>query len=103
MAFWLMTHLVHDLDLLDQVCEEVTLSIKGTTLDHKHLAKQCPKLDSLVSEMLRLTVTSSLARVVTHACVLGGKTLKPGNKIMVNSPLLLGCRDKLIISSAAYQ
>jgi hypothetical protein len=37
---------------------------------------------------LRLTVTSSLARVILEPTVVGGKLLKPGNKIMVRLPIV---------------
>jgi cytochrome P450 len=84
MAFWVIAHLVHDPDLMEQIRQEVLLAIQGNTVDDKYLSEQCPKLDSLIGETLRLTVASSLARVVTDSCLLGGKILHPGNKIMVS-------------------
>lgn len=101
MAFWLMAHLVHDPELLDEIRHEVLPPTQDGSLDENYLAEQCPKLDSLISETLRLTVASSLARVVTETCVLGGKTLKPGNKIMAS---LIFCLHacKLIVPAVTH-
>lgn len=69
--------------LLAQIREEVIPAVKNEDIDENYLLEQCPGLESLFNEMLRLTVSSSLARVITHECVVGGKTLQAGNKIMV--------------------
>ncbi|KAF2867711.1 cytochrome P450 [Massariosphaeria phaeospora] len=83
LAFWLTAHLVHNPTLLSQIRDEVLPAVQGHSVDERYLTEQCPKLDSLVGETLRLTVTSSLARVVMETCVVGGKTLRAGNKIML--------------------
>ncbi|KAF2686658.1 hypothetical protein K458DRAFT_386619 [Lentithecium fluviatile CBS 122367] len=85
MAFWLMVHLAHDTSILEAVQTEVLSSVRGDNLDENYLAEQCPRLDSLMNETLRLTVASSLARMVTQPCILGGRALNPGNKIMASS------------------
>jgi cytochrome P450 len=87
-TFWLVSHLVHNPALLKQVQEEVLPAVHGTQVDEKYLLEQCPKLNALVSETLRLTVTSSLARVILEPTMVGGKMLKPGNKIMVWLPIV---------------
>lgn len=87
LVFWLVSHLAHNPSLLDQMRDEVLPAVQGKTVDETYLLRQCPKLNSLVSETLRLTVTSSLARVVLEPTVVGGKMLKPGNKIMVRFPV----------------
>ena len=87
LAFWLLSHLVHNSALLEQIREEILPAVQGKQVDETYLLEQCPRLESLVSETLRLTVTSSLARVVMEPTVVGGKMLKPGNKIMVCLPM----------------
>jgi cytochrome P450 len=87
MAFWVVAHLVYDPNLMEQIRQEVLPAIRGNTIDDRFLSEQCPKLDSLIGETLRLTVASSLARVVTDSCLLSGKILHPGNKIMVSCQL----------------
>jgi cytochrome P450 len=90
LAFWLVAHLAWDPKLLEQIRAEVLPAMKGGSLNEKYLLDECPKLASLVDETLRLVVSSSLARVIMEPTVVGGKTLQPGNKIMVSTyPYLL--------------
>lgn len=89
LAFWLVAHLAWDPSLMKQIQEEVLPAMKGGALNEKYLLDQCPKLASLVDEILRLVVSSSLARVIMEPTVVGGKTLLPGNKIMVRRMLLV--------------
>lgn len=58
-------------------------AVKLDSVDESYLLERCPALDSLFQEVLRLTVATSLARVVMSPCVIGGKTLVPGRKIML--------------------
>jgi cytochrome P450 len=88
LAFWLVSHLAHDEGLLEQIRKEVRPAVQGNQVDETYLLEQCPKLDSLVDETLRITVTSSLARVIVEPTVLGGKMLQPGNKIMVRQSIV---------------
>jgi cytochrome P450 len=85
LAFWLIAHLVHNPPLLDQIRQEVLPAVEGRTINETYLLEQCPKLDSLFNEILQLTVSSSLARVIIQPTVVVGKLLKPGNKLMVYS------------------
>jgi cytochrome P450 len=85
LAFWLVAHLAWDPKLLGHIQQEVLPAMKGGILNEKYLLDQCPKLASLVDEILRLAVSSSLARVIMEPTVVGGKTLQPGNKIMVST------------------
>lgn len=82
-AFWLTAHLARNPSLLAEIRQEVAPAVRNNSIDEKYLLEQCPKLDSLSLEILRLTVTSPHARVVVEPTVLGGKLLKPGNKIMM--------------------
>jgi hypothetical protein len=83
LAFWLLAHLVFEPVLQENIRQEVLSAVRGDSFDETHLREQCPRLESLFNEMLRLTVSSSLARVVTETTIVGGKTLKAGNKTMV--------------------
>jgi cytochrome P450 len=83
LAFWLLAYLLFEPVLQENIRQEVLSAVRGDSVDETYLLEQCPRLESLFNEMLRLTVSSSLARVVTETTVVGGKTLKAGNKIMV--------------------
>lgn len=68
---------------MQAIRQEVMPAINDQSVDEKYLAEQCPRLDSLINEILRLSVTSSLGRTIIDTTVVGGKTLQKGNKIMV--------------------
>ena len=91
-AFWLTAHLANNPKLMEEIRQEVAPAVRDNGVDEKYLLEQCPKLDSLSLEILRLTVTSPHARVVIEPTVLNGKLLKPGNKIMVSK---LTCIHKI--------
>ncbi|KAK8047542.1 hypothetical protein PG996_015606 [Apiospora saccharicola] len=83
-AFWTLAHLVHNPSVLEQVQAEVSHGIKGDgQLDEIYLAEKCPLLDSLLSEVLRLTIASALIRDIVAPTHIGGKILQPGNKVLV--------------------
>jgi cholesterol 7alpha-monooxygenase len=84
LVFWLTSHLVNNQALLEEIRTETLPAMLGNEqVDETYLLERCLKLESLINEILRLTVTSSLARVILEPTVVGKKTLKPGNKIMV--------------------
>ncbi|KAK5997452.1 Cytochrome P450 monooxygenase calL-like protein [Cladobotryum mycophilum] len=82
-AFWTIAHLVYDPYLLDSIRAEVTPAIKDRQLDESYLVEKCPLLESLLSEVLRLTVATALVRDVVAPTHIRGKTLQPGSKILV--------------------
>lgn len=51
--------------------------------DVSYLTEQCPKLEALFLEVLRLEMSSSLMRYVTGPTIVGGKLLQKGNNVMV--------------------
>lgn len=89
LVFWVISYLVSNPALLQEIRVEILPAIQGEheQVDEAYLLEQCPKLDSLVNETLRLTVTSALARVILEPTVVGKKTLRPGNKVMVRLTL----------------
>ncbi|KAL4919863.1 putative cytochrome P450 [Aspergillus aurantiobrunneus] len=84
-AFWMVAYILHDPALLEAIALEVqpALSPRTQGVNHEFLTERCPKLDSLYSEVLRLTMTSPLVRDVSATTTVGGKTLQPGTKAMV--------------------
>lgn len=82
-AFWLIAHLVYNPSDLEIVRTEVLPAIKGDQIDHHHLTKNCPILDSLMSEVLRITTSTPIVRDVMEDICIGGTTLRKGNKMLV--------------------
>ncbi|KAL4770179.1 cytochrome P450 [Aspergillus nidulans var. acristatus] len=91
MTFWLVAHILHDAALVDAITAEirpaVTVMATGQEqrieIDHHYLSEQCPKLDSLFSEVLRLTMTAPMARDVSETTTVGGRRIREGNRVLV--------------------
>lgn len=79
----MLDHLLYSPDILQLVREEVVVGMAKGVLDMRYLTEQCPWLEAVYHEVLRLKPGSSLMRDVTEDTVIGGKDLKKGNRIMV--------------------
>jgi len=75
--------MAYDANLLQSIRTEVIPAVCGDTLDENYLAEHCPKLNSLMNEVMRTTIASGMMRDITAPTVIGGKTLKPGHKLLV--------------------
>jgi hypothetical protein len=87
-AFWTIAHIAYDPKLLADLRSEIIPALKNGKLDELYLAEKCPKLESLISEILRLTVASALVREIVAPTTVANKQLLPGSKLLVSSPLL---------------
>ena len=87
-AFWANAYRSYEPVLLASIRDEVMPAVKDNKLDESYLADQCPKLDSFMNEILRLTVASPLVRETVAPTSLGRMVLRPGYKLLV-SPLIL--------------
>jgi cytochrome P450 len=102
MTFWLVAHILHDAALVNAITAEVRPAVGVMTIgqeqkieiDHHYLSEQCPKLDSLFSEVLRLTLTAPMARDVSETTTVGGRRLREGNRVLV-CLLNIQCRYNL--------
>ncbi|PQE12390.1 cytochrome P450 protein [Rutstroemia sp. NJR-2017a BVV2] len=63
-AFWIIAYLVHDQSLLARIREEVAPAIEGESVNLNHLTENCPRLESLFNEVLRVNSAGALAREV---------------------------------------
>lgn len=82
-AFWALAYVMYDPELLVAIREEVAGAFKEGGYDEKYIAENCHHLNSLVNEVLRLSVASPLVRDVVAPTHVGDKVLKPGSKVMV--------------------
>lgn len=94
-----MSYLGQNPSLLNEIREEILPAVQGEQINEVYLLEKCPKLSSLINETLRLTVTSSLARVILEPTAVCGKLLRPGSKIMVRSSFFSGPTDSILIPS----
>jgi cytochrome P450 len=84
-AFWAIAYISYDPQLLADIRTEIMPALKNGKLNELYLAKHCPRLEALISEILRLTVASALVREIVAPTTLGGKVLQPGSKLLVSS------------------
>ncbi|KAK8037681.1 hypothetical protein PG991_001027 [Apiospora marii] len=82
-CFWLLTNLLYDDSLMRLAQSETESAWKTGQLDIKTLCANCPNLDSIFNEVLRLNNTAAAARVVSQTVILGGKELRPGSTVVM--------------------
>ncbi|KAF2968911.1 hypothetical protein GQX73_g4658 [Xylaria multiplex] len=83
-AFWALAYLSYDSSLLEVIQDETKAAVKNGQIDESYLAEKCPLLESLISEVLRLIVATALVRDIVAPTHVGGKTLQPGNKVLIS-------------------
>lgn len=85
LCFWILAYALHDPNLLNNLRKETSPAIheKGVHLDY--LLDNCPYLEAVYNEVLRLTASSSTVRSVTHATDLHDIILSPGNIVLIPS------------------
>ena len=81
-TFWVLAQLVHDPALLATIRAESAPGVINNVPNVGYLTEQCPRLESIFYEVLRMQTSSSLMRFVTAPTVIGGKFLRPGNHVM---------------------
>ncbi|KAF7531985.1 hypothetical protein G7054_g8359 [Neopestalotiopsis clavispora] len=82
-SFWILAYMAYDASLLERIRNEVSPAIKDGQLNEPYVAKSCPYLDSLISEVTRLTVASALGRDVIGPTPVGDKILQSGSKVLL--------------------
>lgn len=84
MCFWALCHILSDSPLLKAVANEVRAGSKNNEPPSmKYLLEQCPLLDSVLHEVLRLYTSSASMRYIDEDTEIGGKILRKGNRIML--------------------
>ena len=83
MGFWLISHILCDPKLSLAVCKEIEKAhnLDGS-LDMKVLTTECPSLDSVWYEVLRIYNAASTAREAVEETVIGGKLVHKGDRIL---------------------
>ncbi|KAK8131988.1 cytochrome P450 oxidoreductase [Apiospora kogelbergensis] len=84
LCFWILSHLLHDPALLSTLAEETSSAIAADgNVDMRCLLDDCPRINAVYDEVLRLTNSSSSIRHVTADAVIGGCTLRRGNNVLI--------------------
>ncbi|KAK8127855.1 hypothetical protein PG984_008963 [Apiospora sp. TS-2023a] len=83
--FWIISHLLFNAELMDDIRHETRPAIQGGGVDLSYLLDlhTCPRLNSLWDEAVRLTAYAASVRFLTRDVELGGKTLRKGCRLMI--------------------
>ncbi|KND88582.1 7-alpha-hydroxycholest-4-en-3-one 12-alpha-hydroxylase [Tolypocladium ophioglossoides CBS 100239] len=103
-AFWVLAHLLHDLDLMAAYCRETAPAFRGADLVDPFMiqdAAACPQVDAVWHETLRMSGWAASVRLITQDTLIGNKRMCKGNRVMVPHRLLHF--DKGIFGEATHQ
>ncbi|TVY39478.1 7-alpha-hydroxycholest-4-en-3-one 12-alpha-hydroxylase [Lachnellula subtilissima] len=90
-VFWMLTYLLHNPAVLAQFREETEPAFKeGQLVDNVYIQEptNCPVVDQIWHETLRLSGWAASVRLITEDTVIGGKLMSKGNRVMVPHRLL---------------
>jgi len=69
--------------LIGTIRQETSIAVSREAVDIDHITQRCPMLRSIAEEILRLTAYSASTRYISSDTIIGGKTLRKGNRIMM--------------------
>lgn len=82
LTFWILSYILHSPSLIPIIITETAPAIQPSAINMPFLLSSCPHLDSLYNEVLRLTNSAASIRTVESPTIIGGKTLRPGTKVL---------------------
>ncbi|KAL8725328.1 MAG: hypothetical protein Q9166_007434 [cf. Caloplaca sp. 2 TL-2023] len=83
LAFWMLTYILFDPKLHAVLREETSHAYKDGDIDLPYLMAECPRLDAVYLEVLRIVNTALSARKIVAPTPLGDKVLRSGNTILI--------------------
>ena len=83
-CFWTSSYMLFEPGLIDIIRTETATAFLNGSIDFHYLEQQCPCLQNLWLEVLRITVSSSSVRYITANTSIRGKLLRSGN-VLINS------------------
>lgn len=81
--FWTLSHVLFDAKLRDSILTEIAPAFAKDDLDFEHIYERSPVLRATWNEVLRTASYSSSVRLVMEDTIIGEKTLRKGNRIMM--------------------
>lgn len=82
-AFWMLSYMLWEPELLDAVREETKTAFANDKIDIDYIMNSCPRFKAIWDETIRLTAFSSSVRFITEDTVIGGKVLRKGNRLVI--------------------
>jgi hypothetical protein len=83
-AFWLLSYMLQAPSLVQVIRDETRAAFsEDGKIDLEYLHRQCPQLDAMWNETIRMTAYSASVRFITEDTIIGGKILRKGNRLMI--------------------
>ncbi|KAL8977952.1 MAG: hypothetical protein Q9205_006351 [Flavoplaca limonia] len=82
-SFWMLAYLTQNPRLLEHIRHETEPAFDNGVLSVDYLKNSCPLLDAIWNETLRHSAYSASVRHITEDTIIGGKTLRKGNRLMI--------------------
>lgn len=83
MAFWMLAHMLCNPSLLVEVCNETDRAVSSDgSIDIELLVNECPTLNAVWLEVLRIYNAGSVARQAERHITIGHKLISRGDTIM---------------------
>ena len=84
-AFWMLAYILHTPGLLQAIREETRPAFSSARhqINVHYLGENCPKLEGVWNETIRMSSYSASVRYVTEDTRVGDKMLRKGNRVMI--------------------
>ncbi|KAL8763458.1 MAG: hypothetical protein Q9184_000766 [Pyrenodesmia sp. 2 TL-2023] len=85
LCFWMMAHILHDPKLLEILRHETRPVAEAEPSNMARALAECPRLDAVYHEVLRVATASTSIRTVVSPTTIGGKELLVGSDVFIPS------------------
>ncbi|KAL8921812.1 MAG: hypothetical protein Q9208_005569 [Pyrenodesmia sp. 3 TL-2023] len=85
LCFWMMAHTLHDPKLLEVLRHETRLVAETEPSEMARALTDCPRLDAVYHEVLRVATASTSIRTVISPTIISGKELSVGSDVFIPS------------------
>ncbi|KAL7938509.1 cytochrome P450 [Trichoderma chlorosporum] len=83
-AFWLVSYILHTPSLIQAIRDETKAAFnEDGKVNLEYLHNQCPQLNAVWNETIRMSSYAASVRFITEDTVIGGKILRKGNRLMI--------------------
>jgi cytochrome P450 len=84
-CFWIIAYLLQDPELQESVRRETSEGISGDQINVPFLVGDCPLLNAVFDEVLRITNASNSIRYIAKDTTIGGLKLRKGANVLMPS------------------
>ncbi|KAB8300568.1 hypothetical protein EYC80_000726 [Monilinia laxa] len=83
LGFWMLSYILFNPELHGKLRAETKPEFRDGGIDPRYLMTQCPRLDSMYQETMRVTSGSLSARKIVSPTTIGGKVLSAPHTILI--------------------